>query len=429
MAGTLVVGSQWGDEGKGKVIDAFSKTSKMVVRYQGGPNAGHTLVVNGKKTVLHLIPSGILHPHAKCVIANGVVVDPITIAKEIENLKTNGFLKEDSQLLISDNSTLILSYHRALDMAREEAKGIHKIGTTGKGVGPAYEDRASRKALVFKDLFSADLKQKLISALEEKNALLTYYKKENLSADTIYDELMKVTKLLEPYRCADTSYIVSQAHKNGDDILFEGAQGSMLDIYHGTYPFVTSSSTIAGSCLIGTGVGPNMIDKVIGITKAYTTRVGSGPFPTELLDETGAFLQKEGNEFGSTTGRARRCGWLDLVALNYSIRLNGTNEIALMKLDCLSKLDQIGVCTAYEYKGDRLKEFPSDISVLEGMKPVTEFLPGWKKDITAVNKFEDLPKELRSYIDFIEEYAKTPVDFASVGPGREQSIWRRGIFS
>ncbi len=422
MPGTLVVGSQWGDEGKGKVIDVLCAKSHLVVRYQGGPNAGHTLVVDGKKTVLHLIPSGILHNHIQCLIANGVVVDPFTIHQEIQGLKNNGYLMDNRQLRISDHCTMILPYHRALDAAREEAKGKLKIGTTGKGVGPAYEDRAARKALVFKDLFSRNLKEKIEIAIAEKNVLLKHYGKAEQNATEIYNQLQEIIPQLEPFRVADTSLLIHEAQEAKKNILFEGAQGTMLDILHGTYPYVTSSNTIAGSCFTGSGIGPKSVDKVIAITKAYATRVGSGPFPTELEDETGEFLQKEGNEFGSTTGRARRCGWLDLVALRYSYRVNGVSETAMMKLDCLSKLENIGICTSYRYKGIELKDFPSDLEILENLEPVYEYLPGWQEDIGGVKRFSDLPENCKRYIQRIEEETATPVRFVSVGPGREQSF-------
>ena len=325
MAGNVVIGSQWGDEGKGKVVDVFSSQSDYVVRYQGGANAGHTLIVEGKKTVLHLIPSGVLHQDTKCVIASGVVLDVETLFREIEALKLNGLLQDPSQLLISDKCTVLLSYHRKLDQAREMAAGREKIGTTGKGIGPAYEDRASRKAILFGDLFYPDtLKEKIESSLKEKNYLLKMYGEEPVNADEVMESALKFAKELEPYRCEDTSLLVHQAIRKGQKVLFEGAQGTLLDLMHGTYPYVTSSSTLAGSVCSSVGIGPRSIDKVIGITKAYTTRVGSGPFPTELNNEVGERMRDVGKEFGSTTGRTRRCGWLDLVAftLCYSHQWN-----------------------------------------------------------------------------------------------------------
>ncbi|MCB0351087.1 MAG: adenylosuccinate synthase, partial [Bdellovibrionales bacterium] len=338
MPGIIVIGSQWGDEGKGKVVDVFSSQSDYVVRYQGGANAGHTLVVDGKKTVLHLVPSGILHPNTICVIGAGVVLDVEKLAEEILALQKNGLLKDPKQLLISDSATVLLSYHRQLDQAREKAAGLEKIGTTGKGIGPAYEDRASRKAILFGDLFNTDtLKAKLEASLKEKNFLLEkMYEQKPADIQDVLASALKAAEKLAPFRCRDTSLVVHKALRQNKKILFEGAQGTLLDLLHGTYPFVTSSSTLSGSACVGVGVGPGAIDKVIGITKAYTTRVGSGPFPTELDDENGERLRAVGQEFGATTGRSRRCGWLDLVALRYALRINGITNLALMKIDVLS---------------------------------------------------------------------------------------------
>lgn len=361
MAGIVVVGAQWGDEGKGKVVDVFAAKADMVVRYQGGANAGHTLVVDGVKTVLHLIPSGILHSETTCVIAPGVVIDAEGIWGEISKLKANGYLQNPKQLLISDSCSIILPYHKALDSAREKALSDKKIGTTGKGIGPAYEDRASRRAITFGDLFDKEvLHKRLELSMGEKNALLEkVYGEKPFEIEEIYQNLLKLADHLAPYRCKDVSALIHKSLKNGRRVLFEGAQGTLLDIMHGTYPYVTSSSTIAGSACIGAGIGPTAINQVLGICKAYTTRVGSGPFPSELNDEVGARIQKEGHEFGSTTGRPRRCGWLDLVALKYAIRLNGITNLAIMKLDILSGFDKIGVVTGYKLNGQLLTEFPT----------------------------------------------------------------------
>lgn len=431
MSGVIVVGAQWGDEGKGKVVDVFSDHADMVVRYQGGANAGHTLVVNGKKTVLHLIPSGILHEDTTCVIASGVVIDVKSITDEIRKLKESGHLTNPKQLLISDSCTIILPYHKALDAARETALSAGKIGTTGKGIGPAYEDRASRRAVLFGDIFDqAHLKAKLELSLSEKNALLTkVYGGEAFSVDALMTELLSLAEELAPYRCKDVSNLIHKALKGGKKVLFEGAQGTLLDIHHGTYPFVTSSSTVAGSACIGAGVGPTAISKVIGIFKAYTTRVGSGPFPSELKDETGERLQKLGHEFGSTTGRARRCGWLDLVALKYAIRVNGLTNLALMKLDVLSGFEKIGVCTGYKLDGKLLTDWPTSSYELEKVEPVIEYLPGWKEDITRVSNLKDLPRACTSYIDFLGNQLGTPIDVISVGPGREQTLWVKPLFA
>ncbi len=430
MPAIIVIGSQWGDEGKGKVVDVFSSQSDYVVRYQGGANAGHTLVVDGKKTVLHLVPSGVLHPNVICVIGAGVVLDVEKLAEEIKALQENGLLKDPKQLLISDSATVLLSYHRELDQARERAAGLEKIGTTGKGIGPAYEDRASRKAILFGDLFnSQNLRGKLESSLKEKNFLLEkMYHQNPADVDKVLAEATNAAEKLAPFRCRDTSLAVHKALRANKKILFEGAQGTLLDLLHGTYPFVTSSSTLAGSACIGTGVGPGVIDKVIGITKAYTTRVGSGPFPTELANELGERLRAVGAEFGATTGRARRCGWLDLVALRYALRINGITNLALMKLDVLSGMKEIQVCTSYELDGQVIKDYPVSPGDLERARPIYETLPGWSDDITVVKNIKDLPKNAQDYAQFIGKELATPIDVISVGPGRDQTLWLKPLF-
>jgi adenylosuccinate synthase len=431
MAGIVVVGAQWGDEGKGKIVDVFAAKADMVVRYQGGSNAGHTLVVNGQKTVLHLIPSGILHAETTCVIAPGVVIDPESLSVEIQKLKESNNLQNPKQLLISDSCTIILPYHKALDAAREKSLNNSKIGTTGKGIGPAYEDRASRRALVFGDLFdSENLKQRLELSLSEKNALLEkVYGEKTFSVDEMMTLLIKVAEQLKPYRCKDVSSVVHKQLKANRRVLFEGAQGTLLDLLHGTYPYVTSSATIAGSACIGTGIGPTSVSQVLGIFKAYTTRVGSGPMPTELKNEIGERIQSEGKEFGSTTGRARRCGWLDLVALKYAVRLNGITSLALMKLDILSGFDKIGICTGYKLDGELLTEFPTSAYELERVETVVEYIPGWKEDITKVTSLMDLPRAATNYIDFVGKQLGCPIDVISVGPGREQTLWVKPLFA
>lgn len=431
MPGIIVVGSQWGDEGKGKVVDVFSSKADYVVRYQGGANAGHTLVVDGKKTVLHLVPSGILHPHTCCIIAAGVVLDIEKLAEELRALKANGLLKNPEQLLISDSATLILPYHRQLDQAREKSAGLEKIGTTGKGIGPAYEERASRKALLFGDLFNREtLRGKLELALKEKNFLLEkFYGEKPVSVDSMIQAIDKVVDELAPHRCRDTSLLIYKALKNGKKVLFEGAQGSLLDLLHGTYPFVTSSSTLSGSAMIGAGIGPGTITNVMGITKAYTTRVGAGPFPSECDNEIGERIRTIGHEFGSTTGRSRRCGWLDLVALKYAIRLSGITSLALMKLDVLSGFDRIEVCTAYELDGAKITEYPVSPGELARCKPLTETLQGWKEDLTAAKSLKDLPRAAQDYIQFISANVAVPIDVVSIGPGRDQTLWIKPLFS
>lgn len=431
MSGIVVVGAQWGDEGKGKLVDVFSSHSDLVVRYQGGANAGHTLVVDGKKTVLHLIPSGVLHPNTHCVITSGVVIDVFSLIEEINKLKASGFLQDPKQLMISDSATLILPYHKALDAAREQALSSSKIGTTGKGIGPAYEDRASRRAILLSDLYYPEkLKEKLAFALVEINLLLkNLYNQPEFQPKDLYDQLIKSAETLTPYRCKDTSLVINKSLKAGKRVIFEGAQGTMLDLLHGTYPYVTSSSTLAGSACIGAGVGPTNISKVIGVFKAYATRVGSGPFPTELNNEVGAKIQTDGHEFGSTTGRARRCGWLDLVALKYAIRLNGITNLALMKLDVLTGHEKLGICTAYKINGEIVKEFPTSLAEIEAIEPVIEYLPGWSQDITKITQLKDLPRPATSYLDFIGTQLGTPIDVISVGPGREQTLWVKPLFN
>lgn len=430
MPGIIVVGAQWGDEGKGKVVDLFSAEADVVVRYQGGANAGHTLVVDGQKTILHLIPSGILHPNTTCVIAAGVVLDVEIVAKEIRALKKSGQLQRDGQLLISESATLILPYHRLLDQAREEALAQGKIGTTGKGIGPAYEDRASRKAVLLRDLYEpSTLKSKLTAALEEKNFLLkNFYKKDPINIDALMGSLASLAEELEPFRCRDASLFVFDALRRKKRVLFEGAQGTLLDLLHGTYPYVTSSSTLSGSACIGTGIGPAAMQKVVGIAKAYATRVGAGPFPTELEDEVGKKIQTDGFEFGSTTGRPRRCGWLDMVALKYAIRINGITNLALMKLDVLSGHDQIYVATGYEIDGQVVTEMPVATQEIAKAKPILKAFKGWKEDISKIRSVRELPREAQEYVSFLGVELGTPIDVISIGPGREQTLWIKPLF-
>lgn len=430
MSGIVVVGAQFGDEGKGKVVDVFSAQADFVVRYQGGANAGHTLVVNGKKTILHLIPSGILHPKVTCIIASGVVIDIELILNEIRALKASGFIAREGQLLISDSATIILPYHKALDQAREEALGNEKIGTTGKGIGPAYEDRASRRAILFQDIFDKDtLRTKIEKSLEEKNYLLEKYGKKTLKADDIYQLAVRCAEELKPYRCSDASLVIHNAMRSRKRVLFEGAQGTLLDLLHGTYPFVTSSSTVSGSACIGAGVGPSDISKVIGIVKAYNTRVGSGPFPTELNDDIGEKIRENGAEFGSTTGRSRRCGWLDLVALRYAIRINGISSLALMKLDVLDDFDEVLIATHYEVDGKKLEEMPTGLDALKKVKPIYKTFKGWNQKLTEIRSARELPKEVSDYVHFISNEVGIPIDVISVGPGREQTLWIKPLFT
>ena len=425
----VVIGSQWGDEGKGKLVDALASQSDAVVRFQGGANAGHTLIVEGKKTVLHLIPSGVLHPHVRCVIGSGVTMDPFEMVSEINGLKKTGYLKDDSQLSISDGALLVLPFHRQLDKAREAWKTGTKIGTTGRGIGPSYEDRASRRALLFRDLFCSDLKDKLTRCLEEKNILLEkLYGEEPMDVDSVYKELVEVANTLKPYRCEDVSFQITKMIQGGKRVLFEGAQGVLLDNYHGTFPFVTSSSTGAAAACGGVGVGPRYIDRVFGITKAYCTRVGTGPFPTEQLNDVGELLQKEGHEFGATTGRRRRCGWLDLVALRYAIHVGGIDNLILTKLDVLSCLDTIKVCNSYKVNGVVVDNYSFMSNDLDSVEPVYTELPGWKSDITKCQSLEELPKEAKDYIEYIKANTGIDIPVVSVGPDRMETLYSGDLF-
>ena len=432
MPAAIVIGSQWGDEGKGKVVDIFSAQADYVVRYQGGANAGHTLKLEDQEIILHLVPSGILHPKVICVISAGVALDVLALCKEIKALKSSGLLQASRQLLIADSATLLLSTHKKLDQAREKFAGFDKIGTTGKGIGPAYESRAERKALLFADLFEEKeiLAEKLSKTLKEKNFLLEHFYKETPpSLDSIVSELLECREILEPYRCKDTSLEIYQALQNKKRVLFEGAQGSLLDLLHGTYPYVTSSSTLAGAAFNNSGIGLHKIDKVVAITKVYTTRVGSGPFPTECSETAqGKYLQEKGSEFGATTGRKRRCGWLDLVALRYAIRINGITHLALMKLDVLSGLEEIKVCTSYELDGKVIKEFPNLSQSLNRVKPIYKSFPAWSEDLTKVREQKDLPKAALNYVNFISQELRTPVDVISVGSRRKETIWLESLF-
>ena len=396
MPAVVVIGSQWGDEGKGKLIDFFSSQVDFVVRYQGGANAGHTLKVKGQELIVHLIPSSVFHPKVKSVIASGVALDLSTLCEEIQNLKKIKKLKSDSQLLISDSATLLLDSHKQLDQAREGSANQTKIGTTGKGIGPAYESRASRKALIFSDLFEEEsfLLAKLEEQTRESSFLLSkMYNQKPIFAKEILQKIKQYREVLKPYRCSDVSLKLSQALDRGKKVLFEGAQGSLLDPLHGTYPYVTSSSTLAGGVLSSVGLGFKHFKKVLAITKAYTTRVGEGPFPTECSQESaGRFLQEKGQEFGATTGRKRRCGWLDLPALRYIIRLNGVNSLALMKLDVLSGLEEIKICTAYKIGGETVKSLPAFLKDFQKVRPLYKTFKGWKKDLSLIQSEKELPQ-------------------------------------
>lgn len=429
MANVIVVGAQWGDEGKGKVVDIYTEYADDIVRYQGGNNAGHTLVVGEEKVVLHLIPSGILHAGKRCIIGNGVVLDPEVFIMEIEKLKKNGHFQDDSALLLSESLHLIMPYHKQIDIAREAKSGDKKIGTTGRGIGPCYEDKIGRRGIRLMDLLDADVfAQKLKDALVEKNFILEKMLGETASSfDEIYNKYIGFASVLKKY-IADTSLILSSDIKNGKKALFEGAQGTLLDVDHGTYPFVTSSSTCAGGACTGSGVSPREINEIIGISKAYITRVGSGPFPTELLDDDGELLRTTGGEFGATTGRPRRCGWFDAMVIRYAARVNGLTGIALTKLDVLSAFDTIKICTGYKYNGAMLETLPSALHIFEKCEPVYEEFKGWKSDITKAKSFEELPDAAQRYVKRLEELAAVPIVLVSVGPRRDQTITIRNPF-
>ena len=429
MANVVIVGAQWGDEGKGKVVDIYTEYAQDVVRFQGGNNAGHTLVVGDEKTVLHLIPSGILHEGKRCIIGNGVVLDPKVFLQEIDNLKARGYLKDDGQLVVDGNVHIIMPYHKAIDIAREKASGERKIGTTGRGIGPTYEDKIGRRGIRLNDLVRPEVfARKVGEVLPEKNFFLEKFLGEApLALQEILDEYGEYARRLAPYLgCASTllNHSITERH----NILFEGAQGSLLDIDHGTYPYVTSSSTVAGGACTGSGIGPRFIDAVVGISKAYVTRVGEGPFPTELHDAMGEQLRRTGQEFGATTGRPRRTGWFDAVALREAVRTNGMTGLAITKLDVLNELATIRVCTAYDCDGERLETFPRDAEVLSRCTPVYEDLPGWQSDISGAGSFDELPEKARAYLRKLEEFTGCPVVLVSVGPRRDQTIQLQNPF-
>ena len=423
MSNVIVIGTQWGDEGKGKVVDVLAEKARLVVRFQGGNNAGHTMVVDGESFISHLIPSGILHPDKVCLIGNGVVVDPGVLIEEMEHLRERGVAVSPGNLVVSENAHLIMPYHKLIDHGRERVKGDQKLGTTGRGIGPCYEDKATRRGIRFCDLIDEDVfKEKIASILAEKNFYLReFLKSETVEETAILAEYLPYAETLRPH-VANVSVLLNEAVKAGQDILFEGAQGTHLDIDHGTYPYVTSSNTVAGNACCGTGIGPTRIDAVIGMVKAYTTRVGAGPFPTELKDDIGNRLQERGAEFGATTGRRRRCGWLDTVVVRNAVRLNGLTGIAVTKLDVLSGLETLKIATGYQYNNDTLTDFPPSIKILEACRPVYEELPGWTEDLTKARCLEDLPQNARSYIKRMEELVEIPVQIISVGPGRQQTM-------
>ncbi|MBI2338782.1 MAG: adenylosuccinate synthase [Deltaproteobacteria bacterium] len=423
MPNVVIVGAQWGDEGKGKIVDIFTEHADAVVRFQGGNNAGHTLVVKGETTILHLVPSGILHSKVKCVIGNGVVVDPEVLLEEIESIKKRGFFKDDAQLSVSDEAHLIMPYHKKLDQLREERAGAGKIGTTGRGIGPCYEDKMARKGIRFCDLdWPAAFHEKLNTVLSRRNErFVKMFATEPFDIEKIVDSYLDMYGRLKKY-VTNTSLLVNGLIKKGKSILFEGAQGTSLDVDHGTYPFVTSSNTVAGGACSGAGVGPTAINAVVGISKAYTTRVGSGPFPTELEDKVGERLREKGGEFGSTTGRPRRCGWLDLVVLKHAVRVNGLTGLVLTKLDVLSGFETIKYAVAYKYGDKTISDLPANLEILNGCEPVYKEAKGWPETLSRVKKTKDLPKNVRDYIRRIEDFLEIPVIMLSLGPQRGEDI-------
>jgi adenylosuccinate synthase len=426
MPAVVLLGAQWGDEGKGKATDLLGDQVDYVVRYQGGNNAGHTVVIGDQKYALHLLPSGILSPNVIPVIGNGVVIDPAVLLTEIKGLNERGI--NTSKLKISSNAHLITPYHRTIDKVSERFLGKSKIGTTGRGIGPAYADKINRIGIRIQDLFDQSiLKQKIEAALHDKNQILVkVFNRKGITVEEVIDEYLGYAEILKPY-VTDTSLLLDQALQQGKVVLLEGSQGTLLDVDHGTYPFVTSSNPTAGGASTGSGIGPTKITRVIGILKAYTTRVGSGPFPTELFDEDGEALRKIGGEVGVTTGRNRRCGWFDAPIARYAVRVNGLTDFFLTKLDVLTGWEKIPVCVAYEIDGKRVEELPASQSDFHHAKPIYEYLPGWKENISKAKSVADLPKNAQEYVKFLEKISGAPMSAIGVGPGRDETIVVRDL--
>ena len=421
MPAIVLLGAQWGDEGKGKATDLLGDKVKYVVRYQGGNNAGHTVVIGDQKYALHLLPSGILTPSCIPVIGNGVVIDPAVLLEEIRGLNERGV--DTSNLKISTNAHLITPYHRTIDKVSERFLGKAKIGTTGRGIGPAYADKINRIGIRVQDLFDPSiLRQKIEGALRDKNqVLIKVFNRKGIEIDEVLREYLEYAEILRPY-VTDTSLLLNQALERGENVLLEGSQGTLLDVDHGTYPFVTSSNPTAGGASTGSGIGPTRITRVIGIVKAYTTRVGSGPFPTELFDEDGEKLRSIGGEFGTTTGRSRRCGWYDAPIARYAVRINGLTDFFLTKLDVLTGWEKIPVCVAYDVDGTRVEELPASQSDFHHAQPIYEYLPGWSEPISHARDLKDLPANARAYVKFLEEVSGAPMSAIGVGPGRDETI-------
>jgi len=419
----VIVGAQWGDEGKGKIVDVLSENFSVVARYAGGHNAGHTVIINGKKFILQLVPCGVLRSGCRSVIGNGVVLDPIAFLKEVAALRETG-VKVDGSLFVSNRAHVILPYHRMIELASENAPGRVKIGTTSRGIGPAYEDKMGRRGLRVADLLDLKLLRTHIdNACHEKNMIAhALFNSEPLDPDKMYQEYAEASAKVAPFVC-DTAALLNQALTNGESILFEGAQGTMLDIDHGTYPFVTSSSATSGGAVIGTGVAPTAIDTVIGVTKAYCTRVGGGPFPSEALDASGDLLRARGNEYGAVTGRPRRCGWLDLPLLRYAGMINGISWLVVTKLDVLDELAEIPVCVGYKINGKVTAEIPAHGSGFDGIECVYQSLPGWRTSTQGVTQLEKLPQAAREYLTFLEKESGARIGMVSTGPGREQTMF------
>ncbi|MDF2672143.1 MAG: adenylosuccinate synthase [Clostridiales bacterium] len=423
MKGSVVIGAQWGDEGKGKITDFLAAKSDVVVRYQGGNNAGHTVEVEDKQYKLHLIPSGILNDNALCVIGDGVVIDPEALINEIMYLEKEGVSVNPDKLVISDRAHLIMPYHKVIDSLSEKSKGKDDIGTTGKGIGPCYADKHERSGIRMCDLLHPDtFNEKLTANVIVKDKIINaLYEGEELNSSEIYDKYMEYAETIEKFVC-DTTVVLYEALKAGKKVLFEGAQGTLLDIDYGTYPFVTSSHPISGGVCVGAGVGPTAISNAIGVCKAYTTRVGKGPFPTELEGELGDYIREKGFEYGTTTGRARRCGWLDLVIVKYGARISGLTDLAITKLDTLSGMDKLMVCIGYEFDGKVIDYFPASLEDLARCKPVYETMDGWDDSVQYAKSFDELHENAKKYLKRIEEYTETRISIVSVGPNREQTI-------
>ena len=422
MSVKIIVGAQWGDEGKGKIVDLLSEQVDIVARYQGGANAGHTIVIDGEQYILHLVPSGILHENTICVIGNGVVIDPLALLEEIEFLKSKG-ISVDGRLWISHRAHLIMPYHKLLDQAKESKDADRKIGTTGRGIGPAYVDKVNRMGIRIVDLLDRDtLEEKLRTNIKEKNEILKkIYREKEIDVDQIINEYLDFDKKIDPY-IKDVSTFLNESLKDGKQILLEGAQGALLDIDFGTYPYVTSSNPTSGGACAGVGIGPTKIESVLGVIKAYTTRVGMGPFPTEIGDEEDFDLRDLGGEYGATTGRPRRCGWFDAVIAKFAVQVNGLDSFALTKLDVLDTLEEVKVCVAYKYKEKTITTFPSEMRILENCEPVYESFPGWQKPTSGIRSYQDLPANAKAYLDAIKNLTQTDFSIISVGSGREQTI-------